>query len=142
MSSHLQLSTGEQAFKELNDALEHGISHELRSMLNNLPPADTAHLLESSPPKLRSLLWKLLDHQQEGDVLQKLSDEVRQFFLEKMNITELESIIRGQDADDIADLLQQLPDTITQQVLASLNSQDRQLLRPFYYIQKTPLVAS
>ena len=126
MSSQLQLSTGEQEFKKLNDALEHGVSPELRSMFNNLPTADTAHLLESSPPKLRSLLWRLLDHQQEGGVLQKLSDEVRQFFLEKMNITELESIIQGQDADDIADLLQQLPNTITQQVLASLNSQDRQ----------------
>ncbi|MDD7804520.1 MAG: magnesium transporter [Endozoicomonas sp. (ex Botrylloides leachii)] len=126
MVQQLQLSIGDKEFKELNDALEHGVSQELRVMLNNLPPADSAHLLESSPPKLRSLLWRLIDREQEGDVLQALSDEVRQFFLDQMNIAELQTITQGQDADDIADLLQQLPDTITRKVLDSLDSQHRQ----------------
>jgi len=125
MGQQLQLSIGEAELKKLNDALEHGVSPELRTMLNTLPPADTAHLLESSPPKLRSLLWRLVDREQEGDVLQELSEEVRQFFLERMNIAELKAITEGQDVDDIVDLLQQLPDTITRQVLDSMNSQDR-----------------
>ncbi len=126
MVQQLQLSIGDKELKELNDALEHGVSQELRVMLNSLPPADSAHLLESSPPKLRSLLWRLIDREQEGDVLQELSDEVRQFFLDRMNVAELKAITEGQDVDDIADLLQQLPDTITQQVLDSMDSQDRQ----------------
>lgn len=126
MGQQLQLSIGEVELKKLNDALEHGVSPELRTMLNSLPPADTAHLLESSPPKLRSLLWRLVDRDQEGDVLQELGEEVRQFFLERMNIAELKAITEGQDIDDIVDLLQQLPDTITRQVLDSMNSQDRQ----------------
>ncbi len=125
MGQQLQLSIGEVELKKLNDALEHGVSPELRTMLNSLPPADTAHLLESSPPKLRSLLWRLVDREQEGDVLQELGEEVRQFFLERMNIAELKAITEGQDVDDIVDLLQQLPDTITRQVLDSMNSQDR-----------------
>ena len=125
MGQQLQLSIGEAELKKLNDALEHGVSPELRTMLNTLPPADTAHLLESSPPKLRSLLWRLVDREQEGDVLQELSEDVRQFFLERMNIAELKAITAGQDVDDIVDLLQQLPDTITRQVLDSMNSQDR-----------------
>ncbi|MGB0361029.1 MAG: magnesium transporter, partial [Endozoicomonas sp.] len=125
MAQHLQLSIGEAELIKLNDALEHGVSSELRYMLNMLPPADTAHLLESSPPKLRSLLWRLIDREHEGGVLQELSEEVRQFFLERMNITELKAITEGQDVDDIADLLQQLPDTITRQVLSSMNMMDR-----------------
>ncbi|PJE80844.1 Magnesium transporter MgtE [invertebrate metagenome] len=126
MPHQLRLSIGERALKRLNEALDSGVSPELRRMLNSLPPADTAHLLESSPPRLRSLLWRLIDQQHEGDVLQALGDDVRQFFLDDMNIAELKAITRGQDADDIADLLQQLPDTITQQVLASMDSLDRQ----------------
>ena len=126
MIQQLQLSIGDKELKELNDALENGVSHELRVMLNSLPPADSAHLLESSPPKLRSLLWKLIDSEQEGDVLQELSDEVRQFFLDSMNVAELKAITEGQDVDDIADLLQQLPDTITRNVLDSMDGQDRQ----------------
>ncbi len=126
MVQQLQLSIGDKELKELNDALENGVSQELRVMLNSLPPADSAHLLESSPPKLRSLLWRLIDREQEGDVLQELSDEVRQFFLDRMNVAELKAITEGQDVDDIADLLQQLPDTITRKVLDSMDSQDRQ----------------
>lgn len=68
----------------------------------------------------------MIDREQEGDVLQELSEDVRQFFLDQMNIAELKAITQGQDVDDIADLLQQLPDTITRQVLDSMNSQDRQ----------------
>lgn len=126
MVQQLQLSIGDKELKELNDALENGVSPELRRMLNGLPAADAAHLLESSPPKLRSLLWRLIDRDQEGDVLQELGDEVRQFFLDRMNIAELKAITEGQDLDDIADLLQQLPDTITRKVLDSMDSQDRQ----------------
>ena len=126
MVQQLQLSIGDKALKELTEALEHGVSPELRRMLNSLPAADAAHLLESSPPKLRSLLWRLIDQDQEGDVLQELSDEVRQFFLDRMNIAELKAITDGQDVDDIADLLQQLPGTITRRVLDSMDSQDRQ----------------
>ena len=126
MAQQLQLSIGEAELIKLNDALENGVSTELRAMLNLLPPADTAHLLESSPPRLRSLLWRLIDPEQEGDVLQELSEEVRQFFLDRMNIAELKAITEGQDVDDIADLLQQLPGTITRQVLDTMNSQDRQ----------------
>lgn len=125
MVQQLQLSIGEEELQRLNDALENGVSSELRTMLNSLPPADSAHLLESSPPKLRSLLWRLIDRDQEGDVLQELSDDVRQFFLDRMNVAELKAILEGQDVDDIADLLQQLPDAITRKVLDSMDSQDR-----------------
>ena len=125
MVQQLQLSIGEEELQRLNDALENGVSSELRTMLNSLPPADSAHLLESSPPKLRSLLWRLIDRDQEGDVLHELSDDVRQFFLDRMNVAELKAILEGQDVDDIADLLQQLPDAITRKVLDSMDSQDR-----------------
>ncbi len=126
MAQQLQLSIGEKELQQLTDALENGVSADLRTMLNSLPPADSAHLLESSPPRLRSLLWRLIDREQEGDVLQELSDDVRQFFLDRMNVAELKAIIEGQDVDDIADLLQQLPDAITRKVLDSMDSMDRQ----------------
>lgn len=109
----------------LNDQLNDGISNEARSMLNTLPPEDIAHLLESCPPKQRSLLWKLINPEIEGDVLSELDDEVRNFFLESMNSAELAKIISNQDSDDLADILQKLPDKIAQQVLTRMKIQDR-----------------
>lgn len=110
----------------LNTALEEGVSTQVKQMFNSLSPADVAHLLTSATPRQRSLLWKLIDVEHEGYVLNEMSDDVRQFFLDQMNVEELIGILEGQDIDDIADLLQQLPQTITQQLLASMSKQDRQ----------------
>ncbi|MGY0217261.1 magnesium transporter [Endozoicomonadaceae bacterium StTr2] len=120
------LNTTDIQLKELSEALDAGILSQAHRLLNTLPSEDIAHLLESSPPRLRSLIWKLLEQEQEADVLQDLSEDVRQFFLDQMNVAELKAIMEGQDADDIADLLQQLPDTLMRQVLESMDQQDRQ----------------
>ncbi|WP_163835221.1 magnesium transporter [Spartinivicinus ruber] len=120
-----QLGKSEDQLQELSLALDQGVSSPVKRMLNSLPAADAAHLIESSPPKARSLLWQLLDKEQEAEVLQELSDDVRQYYLDQMNADELAAITTGFDADDLVDLLQQLPDAITQQVLSSMDAQDR-----------------
>jgi magnesium transporter len=48
--------------QELNDALDSGAFIQARHMLNHtLKPAQTAHLLESSPPREREVLWNLIN---------------------------------------------------------------------------------
>jgi magnesium transporter len=42
-------------------------------MLAKTAPCDTALLLESSPHKIRRLLWQLVDPDVQGDVLEELS---------------------------------------------------------------------
>jgi len=110
----------------LNDNLFKNISSEEREMLNNLPAEDIAHILESSPPKQRSLLWKLVDPSMEGDVLKALPDDVQRFFLESMNTIELADTLSSQDSDDLADMLQQLPERIASQVIDHLSLRDQQ----------------
>lgn len=126
MTQQHSLALSDNQLDILNKALEEGISAQVKQMLNSLSPADAAHLLTSAPPRQRSLLWKLIDVNREGDVLNEMSDDVRQFFIERMNVAELIAILEGQDIDDIADLLQQLPQTITHQLLASMSQQNRQ----------------
>jgi magnesium transporter len=112
----------------LRDALKEGVPVQVRYMLNTLPPADVALLLESSPPKTRNLLWQLLEPDQEHEVLNELSEEVASYFLEKMDAQELIAFADSLETDDLANVLQQLPDTITDQVMASLDSQRRHRL--------------
>ncbi len=91
------------------------------------PPSDIAHLLESSPPRQRALLWNLVDKQLEGgEVLQYLGDDIRSYFLSQLNAQELADILEDFESDDLADLLQQLPDTVIQEVLDTMDEQDRQ----------------
>lgn len=110
----------------LSDMLESGTFVKVRHMLNALPPVDAARLLEASPPKLRQLLWNLVDADNEGEVLQFLNEDIQADFLRRMDSEKLLSIIEDLEPDDIADILQHLPDTVIREVLQSMDAQDRQ----------------
>lgn len=109
----------------LQNALNSGEFVQIRRMLNSLSPADVAHLLESTPARERDALWQLVDLENEGDILQYLSDDIQADFLRDMDTEEVVAITEGMDADDIADILQQLPDRVILEVLDSMDDQDR-----------------
>jgi magnesium transporter len=109
----------------LSLALESGTFVDVGRMLNGLPPADVAHLLESSPPKFRRILWQLVEVEREGEVLGELGDELQSLFLKEMDAAEVAQITEGLEDDDIADILQQLPGRVTREVLHSMDHQDR-----------------
>jgi len=123
-SSHMK-----SRLQELNDALDSGAFIQARHMLNHtLKPAHTAHLLESSPPREREILWNLVDPELEGEVLQHLSYEIQAEFVNQMNTEELLQATENLDTDHFADILQQLPTKVMQEVLNSLGQQDRERL--------------
>ncbi len=110
----------------LQDALESGTYAQVRRMISGMPSPDIAHLLESSPPRARSILWKLIDPEDQSEVLQDLGDDVRAYFLSRMDTEELLTATDGLDTDDLVDVLQQLPDAVIWEVLESMDTQDRQ----------------
>lgn len=110
----------------LNQAIEDGLSKPVLRMLNVLRPQDIAHLLESSPPKIRQAIWAMLDLEDEGEVLQFLSEDVQSYFLQQMDAQEVLAITEGLESDDVADILQQLPDAIIREVMASMDQQARE----------------
>ena len=109
----------------LQNALDSGEFVQIRRMLNSLSAADVAHLLESTPARERDALWQLVDLENEGDILQYLSDDIQADFLRDMDTDEVVAITEGMDADDVADILQQLPDRVILEVLDSMDEQDR-----------------
>ena len=111
---------------QLNQALDSGAFIQVQRMLNSLPAPDVAHIIESSPPKTRAVIWRLIDVEREGEVLPYLNDEIESQFLRAMDSKELLTITEGLEADDVADILQQLPDRVIREVLQLMDQQDRQ----------------
>ncbi|MBP6701028.1 MAG: magnesium transporter, partial [Halioglobus sp.] len=131
-------ATSQNTLDKLSLALDSGTFVDVRRMLNGLPPADAAHLLESSPPKFRSILWTMIEPDNEGEVLNELGDELRIHFLSEMEAGKVASLMEGLEDDDVADILQQLPDRITREVLNSMDQQDRaRLERVMLYPEDT-----
>ena len=111
----------------LSDALESGALDQARRMLNRgLAPVDVAHLLESTPPRERNVLWELVDADLQGDVLQYLGDDIQSEFLGRMAAEQLVSATEGLAVDALADLLQRLPNTVIHEVLQAMEAQERQ----------------
>nr|WP_226702218.1 magnesium transporter [Microbulbifer elongatus] len=111
---------------ELYAALDSGTGREVQRMLASLSPPSIAQLLESSPPRIRQVLWKLIDREVEGEVLQELSDEIQSQILSTMDTEEMVAVMEGLDADDVADILQQLPERVMAEVLSAMSERDRQ----------------
>ncbi len=126
MTDTLEKRQAHQHLRSLNEALDSGALKQVARILNgNLSPSDIAHLLTSSPPRQRILLWNLVDRQRAGAVLQYLNDDIRGYFLSQLNAQELADITEHFESDDLADLLQQLPDAVIQEVLETMDEQDR-----------------
>ncbi|GMU70426.1 MAG: magnesium transporter [Steroidobacteraceae bacterium] len=113
----------------LRDALDQGTLRTAHRMVNAMHPADIALLLESLPPAQREIVWEMVDPELEGDVLVELNENVRAGFIEEMGAEELVAATEGLEVDDLADLLDELPETVTQQLLHSMDQRDRERLR-------------
>ncbi|HKK23389.1 MAG TPA: magnesium transporter, partial [Pseudohaliea sp.] len=106
-------------------ALEEGTLGDVSRMLRKMEPADAAHILESSPPRSRQVLWQLIDDDLQGEVLNELGDELQLEFLRALEPAQVAQLTEGLDDDDVADILQQLPDEVTFEVLEAMDHQDR-----------------
>ncbi len=113
----------------LREQLDSGGMRSARLMVHSLHPAEVGRLLESLPPRERAVLWEMVSPEDEGDVLVEVSDEVRDGLIEGMDTEQLLAALEGMEIDDLADLLIDLPETVTQEVLQSLDDQDQERLR-------------
>ena len=110
----------------LRTALESGTMQQVERMVSVLHPAEVALLLESLPPPERNIVWGVVSPEDEGEVLVELNDEVRARLIEGMPLDELVIVTEGLELDDLADVIADLPEAITQQIVRSLNQQDRE----------------
>ncbi len=98
---------------------------ELMAILHELHPADMATLLESLPQKERVIVWKLAVPEDDGDVLLEVSDAVRETLIESMDKEELLAAVEDMDADDLADLADDLPQNVIAEALQTRDEEER-----------------
>ncbi len=114
-----------QAFSQL---LEEGTLAQVERELQNLHPAEIAHLMESLPHEQRDIVWDLVHAEDEGDVLVHVNDDVRARLIRDMDNSELLAAAEGLDTDELADILSHYPDDVTEQILDAMDKQHRQRL--------------
>ncbi len=122
------LESNQANLERINLALSQGAIARARQLLNeDLAAPDIAHLLSSVPPKQRTVLWNLVEAEElAADVLAYLGEEERSEIVARLGPDELANLIESFEFDDKVDLLQELPESVIEKVLLSMDSQDRQ----------------
>ncbi len=113
----------------LRERLGGGRVRSAQLLIGSLHPSEVARLIESLPQTERSLIWEMVDPENGGDILVELADEVRDGLIESMQTDEVVAALDGMELDDLADLVADLPEALTREVLRSLDQQERERLQ-------------
>jgi len=100
----------------------------IRDFLSQLHSAEIANLLSALPREHRQYLWKLLPEGLEGETLSHLGEEVRNSIIGKMDDADVIAIAETMNVEGLADVVDDLPDRISDEILESLNDDRRQRL--------------
>jgi magnesium transporter len=109
-------------------AIETGKPEAIRTQLRRRHPADIAALLVAIPPDHRPAVWEHINAELMGEILLELPDAVRVELMKLMDDKAIITAARALDIDDIADLLPDLSDELTTEILLALDKQNRQRL--------------
>ena len=115
--------------QHLSEALDSGTQFQVRKLLRNLSASEIGDLLESLPITKRLAVWELTDPEMDGEVLVHVNDEVRATLIRDSSPEELIAAVGDLDLDDLADILNDLPDAVTVKVLRAMDHQDRERLQ-------------
>jgi len=119
------ISTTEKNLIQLLHDLEKEKSVGIRSKLSSLSPFEIARLLEAMEPRNREILWRMIGKEDEGEVLKELVEDVRQNLIDQMDTNQIIAATQDLELDDLADILNDLPDQITDEVIRALDRQDQ-----------------
>lgn len=101
----------------------------LRLKLEQLHPADVAHILEALPLEDRLLVWDQVEGARDGAILLEVSDAVRESLIEVMEYGELVNAAEQLDADELAELAPDMPRQVVYEVMGGLGEEERAQLQ-------------
>jgi magnesium transporter len=125
MNDLTQPGITQDTLTQLHEMLASKSLDRARDLLSEMHPSEVADFLESLPGKSREKIWNLLELDKEGDVLAHLQDAVRSELLEQMHPHEVAAATKDLETDDVADIIQDLPEDVQDSVLLSMDEQNR-----------------
>ena len=128
MTQHTDQDRHQENLRRLNDALEREAISEVYALVRELHPADVALLLESLPEGERDIVWSQLAPDSVAEVLAEADDAIRASHMRHMAPQALAAVAQNVDPDDAADILQDLPEPVADEVLQAMDELHRQRL--------------
>lgn len=96
----------------------------LLNILQDLYPADIAHIMNRLETKQAEYIFSLLPSVTQSEVILELDDVHREHLLQTLPHPELTELVRGMDSDDAADIVGELTEEKAEEVLGTMDVQD------------------
>ncbi|BBI54039.1 hypothetical protein HORIV_64600 [Vreelandella olivaria] len=97
----------------------------LQEFFTELDILDIARTLESFPAKTRDYLWEYVPDAIIGEVLAEVDEDIRADYIEDLSASDVEQIVKGLDAQEVAEVLDVADEAIKTSVYASLDQDIR-----------------
>lgn len=101
----------------------------LKEVLNDVPPADIADLLQELPGDISIVVFRLLKKPTAADVFAELPTTKGVELLELFNKQQLSDVMGNLEPDEQVSILEELPGHLTQRVMNSIDRDDQKQLK-------------
>ncbi|MGQ7262041.1 magnesium transporter [Vreelandella sp. V005] len=115
----------EEQLLYLQKLLDEEDTAALNELFQELDILAIARTLESFPAKTRDLLWDYIPDAVLGEVLAEVDEDIRADYIEDLSASDVEQIVRGLDAQEVAEVLDVADEEIKTTVYASLDQEIR-----------------
>jgi len=115
--------------QSITELLRQDQTQQIDAIVQSMHPADIAHLLESLPNTDREIVWQHVTEELHGETLVHLNEEARAELMRGMQAEQLVAATETLDTDDLADILPEMPQPVIQELLLTMEHQDRERLR-------------
>ncbi|WP_339883551.1 magnesium transporter [Vreelandella maris] len=115
----------EEQLLYLQKLLDEEDTAALKELFTELDILAIARTLESFPAKTRDLLWVYIPDDVLGEVLAEVDEDIRADYIEDLSASDVEQIVRGLDAQEVAEVLDVADEEIKTTVYASLDQEIR-----------------
>lgn len=120
----------EQKIDQIHESIDTKQWGLVRTLLNDLHPADIAGIIRNASDKSRAAIFALLpDEENQGDVLSELDDETREALLDSLTPDVISHIVEEMAPDDAADLIGDLDKIRGEAVLRLMDADDSEDVR-------------
>ncbi|MFG6667615.1 magnesium transporter [Halomonas sp. HNIBRBA4712] len=125
MDEEEKYTNTEEQLLYLQQRLEEDDRDALRALFGELDVWEITRLLESFPAKSRDLFWDYIPEALLGEVLANVDEDIRADYVEDLSVSDIENIVKGLDAQDVAEVLEVADDDVKSSVYASLDDNIR-----------------
>jgi len=120
----------------ISECIQNNDCNKIDQLLQELHPAEIAHVIETLSQKEREKVWQRIPTEYEGEVLINLNETVRSHFIKTMEHSALLAATESLETDDLADILSEIPHAVSQELLLSMEQQDRERLKSVLFYAK------